>query len=131
MKLLMCFLLSLSVYAAPTVTLETECYKIVDNIDREYCQKKKLSILRGNFAKEEGTWKDGLSSSAKAQKTKSVNEQVLQAKELISVYQNKLTLLEAHKEKLAKVKIKTAKKKKKKKKKKKRSDLEKALNIKL
>lgn len=130
MKLLILALLSLNLFAAPKVALDTKCYQIADNVDREYCQKKKISLLQKSFATEQSSWKKGMSSATKAQKTKEVNEQVAEAKEMISVYQKKLEMLEDHKAKLASAKVITPKKKKKKKKKK-RSDLEKALNIKL
>lgn len=129
MKLLIVLLISFSAFAA-SITTETKCFLMKEDLDRDYCKKKKVSLLKNQFANEQKTWKNGIKSEEKNKKSAQINLSIAEIQEQLDLNKAKLELLKNHKEVLAKTKT-IAPKKKKKKKKKKRSDLEKALNIKL
>lgn len=125
---LVVLIFTMSVFAAPKVNLETKCFQIQDSLDRDYCQKKKASLIEGQYSREEKTWANGLQKVAKDSKAKTIQMKINQKEEELNFAKKELEILKAHQAKLAKVKVVTPKKKKKKKKKK--SDLEK-LGIKL
>lgn len=118
MKLLILVLISftISVFAAPKVSLETKCFQIQDSLDREYCQKKKASLIEGQYSNEEKTWANGLQKAAKDSKAKTIQMKINQKEEELNFTKKELDILKAHQAKLAKVKVVTPKKKKKKKK---------------
>jgi hypothetical protein len=116
-KILIILSISAYVFAAPKVSLETKCYELKDNLDRDYCQKKKAKLIETQYSNEEKTWSRGLMAAAKKAKTNSVVMKIKQKEEELSFIQKELDILKAHKAKLAKVKVVKPKKKKKKKKK--------------
>jgi uncharacterized protein with FMN-binding domain len=119
MKLLIILLSLISVaIAAPSVHLDTQCFKMKDSLDRDYCQKKKAKLIENKYNAEEKTWSNGLQAAAKTQKTNIINARILEKEEELNFAQKELELLKNHKARLAKVKVVTPKKKKKKKKKK-------------
>jgi len=128
MKLLL-FIATMCFYsfAAPNVTYGTKCFSIKDNLDRDYCKKKKISIIKSKYAKEKSTWSKGVSAATKSQKSQAIALEIQEKEEMIEMHTAELNLLKENQASLNKAKVL----KKKKKKKKKKNDLEKALNIKL
>lgn len=121
------------VLAAPQVTLESKCYTIADQIDRKYCQDKKVQLLRKHYQAEESKWHKGLAAKEKNQKQSEVDQTLAARQEQLKMLELELKILDEHKNKLAKAPVKKEKKKSKKKKRGNslQAELEKALKVKL
>jgi hypothetical protein len=131
MKLLIALLMmSSTAFAVGNISLKSQCFKIKDSIDRKYCQDKKANLLKKHYNKQANTWKKGLKKNDKINKQKALNNSIASKSEQLKMLQLELNLMKQNKAKLAKAKIHQPKRKKKKKNDVK-SQIEKALNIKL
>lgn len=102
MKLLISLSLVLftsALFAAPS-SLES-CLKQQDELDREYCQKKRLRLINRSFNKEFGTYKAGYSQAKKNQVIGKMNADIALKKAQIAQLQKELGASNAN---LAKVK---------------------------
>lgn len=124
--ILIALVFSFSAFSA--VSLDTQCHKVADQIDRNYCHKKRLQLIDKEMAKDKATWKKNLSAAVKKQKLDRLQAKVTENQAFLAMLQDEVKVYEKH---LAELKAAKVVKEKKKKKKDNRSDVEKALNIKL
>lgn len=121
-------LVAFQVYAAPKISLKTECYKIKDKLDRSYCQDKKSQLLRKRYGAQRSRWKRGLAAKKKKQENAKLNQEIAAKQEQLKLLELELKLLQDNQKSLAKAKVK---KKKEKKDNSLQGQLERALKIKL
>jgi hypothetical protein len=85
------------------------CYKMTDNLDREYCQKKKRRALEKNFKNNHKQWsKKGLTKKQKNNKLKQMNKRLAARKALLADLEHEIKVINNYKKKLKKLKPKTA-----------------------
>ncbi len=118
-------LLSLSSFA---VDIKTQCHTIVDEVDRDYCHRKRMQILKKEISKDQLAWPKTLSATVKKQKQDGLRLRISQKQAQLQMLTDELKIDRAYESALTSSKTVSVRKKKKKKK---RSDLEKALNIRL
>ena len=120
---LMMLIFSSSAFAA-NITLETECFKELDKLDRDYCHGKRMKLYNKMLASEKAGWTKNLTQDQKNKSTLNITNSIMSKEAQVLMLQDEIKALKAHNETLASAKIIVPKKKKKEKKK---NDLEKAL----
>ena len=112
------------------ITISSECHKITDEVDREYCHKKRMQLIKKEMSKDVASWKKELSPSVKVSKQKKLQTKLTEQQALVEMMMEEIKIYKNHQRMLNEAKV-VVKRKKKKKKKDRRSDIEKALNIRL
>lgn len=123
-------ILALNVSAVTQINLNSECFKIKDQIDRDYCKQKKSQLIRQQYTNLNTNWKKGFKSqNTKKQEQAKLNEKLLEKKEQLRLLSLELELIQSSKKVLDTAKV--IKPKKKKKDNSLKGQLERALKIKL
>jgi hypothetical protein len=93
----------------------SNCTKINDSLDRDYCFKKELRTITQGHKKMLSKYKKGISKSEKNKRLKAIKMNLKNKQDLHKQLSKEIEAEEAYKKKFAKLSIKRAKKKKKKK----------------
>ena len=125
-KLLLIISLNLVSMMAFGIDLNTQCFSIVDELDRDYCHKKRMRLLKKQLSSDQSTWGRTLSLPVKEKKQSTLRLKISQKQSELSMLQDEVKLYKNHQNSLNAAKTIVIRRKKKKKKKKRNF-----LNIKL
>jgi hypothetical protein len=104
----------ISLVVSSSYVKATECININDSLDREYCFKKKVRVLKQNQSKELAQYKNGITQNNKSSLLKKTDQEIKNKIDLYNTLKEEIEITKEHKKKIAKLPIKKKDKKKKK-----------------